>query len=226
MVLVGIVTASAAASEADRNAALLSRFSPNVEEQASLPSTSTAVPFTASRSSNVNNQLPQLLTAVSENSHSSSTVVTSDSTDVVNCTYLPATNISSSTHTAESADVSHLLFDDQLLPGLPPPLIPIPDRYQPLVDIQVSESADNGTVVASCPLPDTATYKSLSFQQPGSPKTGECSICMEREPNAALYPCGHMCMCYDCAVGVQKLRGALCPICRQPIIDILRIYRT
>lgn len=226
MVLVGIVTASAAASETERNAALLSRFSPNVEEQAS--SGSSAVLYSGSRTSNVNSHLPQSLTAVTEssnNSRSSSSVVTSASTDAVNYRYLPATNTSSSAHTAGRADVSDLLCDDPLLPGLPPPLIPIPDRYQPLVDIQMSKSAGSGTAVVSSPLPDIATYRSPAVKQLGSPKT-ECSVCLECEPNAALYPCGHMCMCYDCAVSVQKLRGALCPICRQPIIDILKIYRT
>lgn len=110
-------------------------------------------------------------------------------------------SVTVSRQTSSGADVSDLLFDNELLPGLPPPLIPVPDSYQPLVDVEktVGHSA---------------------------PKSGECSVCMESEPNAALYPCGHMCLCYGCAVGVQKLRGALCPICRQPIVDILRIYRT
>jgi len=227
VLLVGIVTASVAASEAERNAALLSRFSPNVEEQASSPSVPSAALYAVgSRISrpSANSHLPQSLPAVdqsSNDSQSSSAVVTLASTNVVSYRYLPATNV----HTGESADVSALLFDDQLLPGLPPPLIPVPDRYQPLVDLGTSEAASSGTTVASGELPDMAIRTSLAVQQPRSPKTGECSVCMECEPNAALYPCGHMCMCYDCAVSVQKLRGALCPICRQPIIDILRIYR-
>jgi len=226
-VLVGIVTASAAASEAESNAALLSRFSPNAEEHASSPLASSAVPQSASRTSNTSSHLPQLPASVNEssdNSHSLSAVATSVSTDVINYRYLPATHASLTTRAAGPAGALDLLSDDLLLPGLPPPLIPIPDRYQPLVDVQVSNSAE--TRVASCQLPDNAARKSVAVQQVRSSKTGECSVCMECEPDAALYPCGHMCMCYDCAVCVQKLRGALCPICRQPIIDILRIYRT
>jgi len=217
--------ASATASEVERNAALLSRFSPNAEEQASSPTTSSTVLHAASRTSDVNSHLSELSAAVgesSDNSHSSSTVVTTAATDVVSYRYLSAAD----TSTARTADVSDLLFDDQLLPGLPPPLIPIPDRYQPLVDLQTSDSAGSGTRVASCQLSDSAACKSVAMRKLRSPKTGECSVCMESEPNAALYPCGHMCMCYECAISVQKLRGALCPICRQPIIDILRIYRT
>jgi hypothetical protein len=35
-----------------------------------------------------------------------------------------------------------------------------------------------------------------------------------------------MCMCYRCAIDVVQNRGALCPICRQPIRDVIKIYRS
>lgn len=226
ILVVGIVTVSATDSEAERNTAHLSRFSPDADGRQFESATSASAVTTLhnshmSTSTSINSiTVQQLTTAISQfasNSHiTSSTVVTSSSTNVVNSRCLPATRPSASD---TPADVSDLLFDDQLLPQLPPPLIPIPDTYQPLVDIETSDLAANETK-------DTSTYKSCAVHQPRSPKTGECSVCMECEPNAALYPCGHMCLCYDCAIGVRKLHAALCPICRQPIIDILRIYRT
>jgi len=221
LILVGIVTVSATSSEAERNAASthLSHFSQQFEQTASATAAGAvaATLHSSHRGTNTDTNVAQSVTPVSlsvSNSRPSSSVITPTSTHTVNCRLLPAT----STHTGVIADVSALLFDDLLLPQLPPPLIPIPDRYQPLVDVEMPES-----IGLSHQRQDAMVHKSL---QPGSPKTGECSVCMEREPNAALYPCGHMCMCYECAISVQKLRGALCPICRQPIIDILRIYRT
>lgn len=221
ILVVGIVTASATGSETDRIATNLPRLTQHADERAT--SASAAATTVHSRSANSVSQSVTVVGPTATNSFPSSTVTTSASTNVVSHRCLAATSSLSSTHAASDL----LLFDDRLLPQLPPPLIPIPDRYQPLVDIEMSESAGYNTEVPSHELLDTLSHhNNRTVLQPGSPKTGECSICMECEPNSALYPCGHMCMCYDCAVSVQKLRGALCPICRQPIIDILRIYRT
>ena len=74
------------------------------------------------------------------------------------------------------------------------------------------------------------------FSMPTSPETtidpvadneaNECTVCYERAVNAVLYTCGHMCMCYECAIVVKNNKGALCPICRQHIKDIIKIYKT
>ncbi|KAK3095851.1 hypothetical protein FSP39_020003 [Pinctada imbricata] len=57
-------------------------------------------------------------------------------------------------------------------------------------------------------------------------EANECTVCYERAVNAVLYTCGHMCMCYECAIVVKNNKGALCPICRQHIKDVIKIYRT
>uniref|UniRef100_T1JH57 RING-type E3 ubiquitin transferase n=1 Tax=Strigamia maritima TaxID=126957 RepID=T1JH57_STRMM len=55
----------------------------------------------------------------------------------------------------------------------------------------------------------------------------ECTICYERAVDCALYTCGHMCMCYDCAKQLwQRPNGAQCPICRADIKDVIRTYRS
>lgn len=55
--------------------------------------------------------------------------------------------------------------------------------------------------------------------------SNECAVCLERTPDCVLYTCGHMCMCYECAVHLHQRMDATCPICRQPIVDIIKIYR-
>jgi len=223
VLVVGIVTPSSAASDAERNAPHLSRFSQRSDdEQASSASASVSLHSghqSVARTTSSATHVSQVTTAASQSAVNSPPM--SASATVVNYRYLAATG---SSHTAAApTDLSDLLSDDAILPELPPPLIPVPDRYQPLVDIETSESYGDKNRVPSGEHTNTLAF---DVHQPRSPKSGECSVCMECEPNSALYPCGHMCMCYDCAVSVQKLRGALCPICRQPIIDILRIYRT
>ncbi|XP_037944565.1 protein neuralized isoform X2 [Teleopsis dalmanni] len=55
----------------------------------------------------------------------------------------------------------------------------------------------------------------------------ECTICYENQIDSVLYMCGHMCMCYDCAI--EQWRGAgggQCPLCRAVIRDVIRTYTT
>ncbi|XP_015116963.1 protein neuralized isoform X2 [Diachasma alloeum] len=60
---------------------------------------------------------------------------------------------------------------------------------------------------------------------PGQPS--ECSICYERNIDSVLYMCGHMCMCYPCAIQQWRGKGGgHCPLCRAPIRDVIRTYRS
>ena len=61
--------------------------------------------------------------------------------------------------------------------------------------------------------------------------SSECTVCYERSVDCVLYSCGHMCLCYDCALtlyhGGRTAGGqGLCPICRAPIRDVIRAYRS
>jgi len=73
---------------------------------------------------------------------------------------------------------------------------------------------------------------SCSKELPGLPMdralSAECSVCLERPIDCVLYTCGHMCMCYECATGVHHatVEGGSCPICRQIIKDVIKIYRS
>ena len=63
---------------------------------------------------------------------------------------------------------------------------------------------------------------------PSSPSnsltTTECVVCCESEVDCVLYSCGHMCMCFQCAVHQWSQAGE-CPLCRQAIRDVIRTYR-
>ncbi|XP_017847577.1 protein neuralized isoform X2 [Drosophila busckii] len=67
---------------------------------------------------------------------------------------------------------------------------------------------------------------SLSDHQ-SNDSSAECTICYENQIDSVLYMCGHMCMCYDCAI--EQWRGAgggQCPLCRAVIRDVIRTYTT
>ncbi|RZC35724.1 neuralized-like [Asbolus verrucosus] len=67
--------------------------------------------------------------------------------------------------------------------------------------------------------PSTATIENR--------ESSECAICYENAAEAALYPCGHMCMCYDCARLQWRDKGTgRCPMCRAVIKDVIKIYKS
>ncbi|KAF3450101.1 hypothetical protein FNV43_RR06181 [Rhamnella rubrinervis] len=57
----------------------------------------------------------------------------------------------------------------------------------------------------------------------GTPKKGNCCICYEMKVDSLLYRCGHMCTCLKCAHELQWSSGK-CPVCRAPIVDVVRAY--
>ncbi|KAF4530720.1 hypothetical protein B566_EDAN013314 [Ephemera danica] len=61
----------------------------------------------------------------------------------------------------------------------------------------------------------------------GTTGGNECSICYERSIDSVLYMCGHMCMCYECAVQQWRGKGGgHCPLCRAVIRDVIRTYKS
>ncbi|XP_052228913.1 protein neuralized-like isoform X2 [Dreissena polymorpha] len=87
-------------------------------------------------------------------------------------------------------------------------------------------------LVPGSPLTHTLVHQSMpptpsSISDPiADNENNECNVCYERPVNAVLYTCGHMCMCFECAQAVRKERNPLCPICRQEIKDVIKIYRS
>lgn len=53
-----------------------------------------------------------------------------------------------------------------------------------------------------------------------------CVICMERQCDAAVIPCGHMCGCLQCLQALQSSADAQCPMCRGPLQSAMRIFRS
>ena len=54
----------------------------------------------------------------------------------------------------------------------------------------------------------------------------ECCVCWERPPDCALYTCGHVCMCYSCALNIKHSKDPLCPVCRHDIKDVIKIFKS
>ncbi|CAG9818269.1 unnamed protein product [Phaedon cochleariae] len=98
-------------------------------------------------------------------------------------------------------------------------------------------SIPGGTMMSTCssnyvePISDSSTYSTpLSWAEQNGAMVGtgtECTICYEHPIDAVLYMCGHMCMCYECALQQWRGKGGgHCPLCRAVIRDVIRTYKS
>ena len=53
----------------------------------------------------------------------------------------------------------------------------------------------------------------------------ECVVCLEKNADTAVIPCGHMCGCGDCLLRMSKSANPQCPLCRGPMTSVIRIYQ-
>ena len=62
----------------------------------------------------------------------------------------------------------------------------------------------------------------------GEPKTTDdakqCTICCDNEKSAILVPCGHTGYCVPCMRRLVETSKPICPLCRKPITQVMRIF--
>ncbi|XP_034040563.1 E3 ubiquitin-protein ligase NEURL1-like isoform X2 [Thalassophryne amazonica] len=84
-------------------------------------------------------------------------------------------------------------------------------------------TSSTGTTPSS---PFSSHPQSPTLASCSSSWSDECTICYENVVDTVLYACGHMCLCYACALKLKKMANACCPICRRTIKDIIKTYRS
>uniref|UniRef100_A0A0D3FEI9 RING-type E3 ubiquitin transferase n=2 Tax=Oryza TaxID=4527 RepID=A0A0D3FEI9_9ORYZ len=72
---------------------------------------------------------------------------------------------------------------------------------------------------------DEVTDDQSSDEEAGEMGDGQlCVICLRKRRKAAFIPCGHLVCCCKCALIVERQFDPLCPMCRQDIRYMIRIY--
>jgi hypothetical protein len=54
----------------------------------------------------------------------------------------------------------------------------------------------------------------------------QCVVCFDAPKEYAIVPCGHVCVCESCAEQLTKTRTPMCPMCRGPIRETMKVFCT
>ena len=79
---------------------------------------------------------------------------------------------------------------------------------------------------ASAPGPASLAAPLGSDRSAGSQDGDVCFICFSGPRDAVLLECGHGGLCFGCATRCMQMRFQECPICRQPISQIVQLELT
>ena len=79
---------------------------------------------------------------------------------------------------------------------------------------------------ASAPGPASLAAPLGSDRSAGSQDGDMCFICFSGPRDAVLLECGHGGLCFGCATRCMQMRFQECPICRQPISQIVQLELT
>ena len=86
-----------------------------------------------------------------------------------------------------------------------------------------TDSDDSNDEAVTPELYQDSSDEEILLQPPTQPQeesTVTCDICMDREPDVFIVPCGHQNMCGPCAHQEKELRGK-CPYDMKPIQQII-----
>lgn len=89
---------------------------------------------------------------------------------------------------------------------------------------------------AQPPPPPTPAPTRAPIPMPEKPATNQaatgnereddiCVVCMERQSDCAVVPCGHLCGCEGCLNEIKNSASPQCPMCRGPVTSLIRIFR-
>jgi hypothetical protein len=52
----------------------------------------------------------------------------------------------------------------------------------------------------------------------------QCVVCFDAPKDHIIVPCGHQCVCEACAEQLTKTRTPTCPVCREPILQTMKVF--
>lgn len=105
----------------------------------------------------------------------------------------------------------------------PPDDVPRPEMARPPAELaQVEQAPAPVELEATTPAEVTAAPAGVAVAPVSNNVTHRtCSVCLIQDATRAFVPCGHFCVCSECA---NRLRDDRCPLCRQEFTEIVTIF--
>jgi len=107
-------------------------------------------------------------------------------------------------------------------PGAPAPAPPAPPEEAPPVRAEAWRAG-------AAELEGHATSGEVSAPPAEAQERDSelCVVCLERQADTAVVPCGHLCGCERCLRATMSAGSspAACPMCRGPMVSVIRIFR-
>ena len=115
----------------------------------------------------------------------------------------------------------------------PPPAPPSSPTSEPQdwvamaaeVEVAMREAAEEKLAINMAADLAEAMARSLlddKGSEPEIPEAKQCVICLDDVKSHACVPCGHLCMCANCAADERKNRT--CPLCRKAVREMMRVF--
>lgn len=102
---------------------------------------------------------------------------------------------------------------------------------QPLLNTGIQVARDRSEVMMPEYLDSRADMQPdelelLDISNQDTINRDRCVICIVNKKDTLFYPCGHESCCNSCAKEFMlQARFKICPICRDRIVDIVKVYR-
>uniref|UniRef100_A0A182PKJ5 Protein neuralized n=1 Tax=Anopheles epiroticus TaxID=199890 RepID=A0A182PKJ5_9DIPT len=142
------------------------------------------------------------------------TIVTRGMTTSASTLSVPLSTLSLSSHTGSTGTASELMASNNNSNNYAASGSNNPPPYP-----ESLSSYNNAANYSTAALSANGIYSSTNCV--------DCTICFEKPIDSVLYMCGHMCMCYDCAIKQWRgIGGGHCPLCRAVIRDVIRTYKS
>lgn len=93
-------------------------------------------------------------------------------------------------------------------------------QYTALLETNTGHSYHNFVTKLSTLVSKYGNFTEEMEEDDDDENKNTCVICLSNEPNFAIVPCGHRCLCTDC----EKVTLHECPLCKGAINCIIRIF--
>lgn len=109
--------------------------------------------------------------------------------------------------------------DESSIPSAPS-LSMLSDEMSPRATV----APDGVEIVQQIGLAAIPSAPAASTNPNGAQEQDECVICFDGPQEAVCVPCGHNAICMDCANELLDTTR-LCPVCRQQVREVIKLYR-